>query len=155
MARPEKVRRVLLDASCLIGVIQGEAEMLCLRSLLAAVDRGDVKMVASTGLLAEVLPSHPQNQGKPANEAVGQLLEAPETELVDINVRVARKAADYRIAYGLKTWDAVHLATAVLAECDLLLVRDDRFPYDTEVEGVWVSRPYDIEGEHLLNLPEQ
>ena len=55
----------------------------------------------------------------------------------------------------MKTWDAVHLATAVLAQCDVCFVADTDFPLDQSVEGVWVSLPFDVEGEHLLNLAEE
>jgi len=58
VGRPDKVGSALLDASALIGVIQGEPEFACLRSLLAAVDRGDVTLVESTAILAEVIPEH-------------------------------------------------------------------------------------------------
>lgn len=153
MARPEKVRRVLLDASCLIGVIAGEDEMLCLRSLLAAVDKGEVVMVASTALLTEVLPAHARNGSAVTRRRIQDLLRDPATELIDVSLPVAQRAAEYRVSFGLKTWDAVHLATASLAQCDVLFVRDGKFPTDSDVDGVWVSLPYDIEGEHLLNLP--
>ena len=36
-------------------------------------------------------------------------------------------------------------------EADVLFVRDGKFPTGRLVRGVWVSTPYDIEGEHLFN----
>ena len=36
-------------------------------------------------------------------------------------------------------------------EADVLFVRDGKFPTGRLVRGVWVSTPYDIEGEHLSN----
>src|SRR4051794_28877208 len=58
VARPDKIESALLDASSLIGVVQGEEEFACLKSLLAAVDRGTIKLVESTSILTEVLPHH-------------------------------------------------------------------------------------------------
>lgn len=43
MGRPDKIESVLLNASALIGVIKAEPEFECLKSLLAAVDRGEVR----------------------------------------------------------------------------------------------------------------
>lgn len=54
MGRPDKIRTALLDASALIGVIKGEPEFACLKSLLAAADRGEITLVESTAILAEV-----------------------------------------------------------------------------------------------------
>src|SRR3546814_21075122 len=50
-----------------------------------------------------------------ARDAVRALLESPTTQLVDVSTAVARKAGDLRVKHGLHTWDAVHLATAILA----------------------------------------
>ena len=71
--------------------------------------------------------------------------------LVDVTPSLAELADDLREEFGLKTWDAIHLATSVLTEADVPFVRDGKFPTGRLVRGVWVSTPYDIEGEHLFN----
>ena len=98
MARPDKIESALLDASSLLGVVQGEEEFACLKSLLAAVDRGEIKLVESTAILAEVLPHHARDTEthKRAREGVRALLESPETQLVDVTTVVARKAGELR-----------------------------------------------------------
>lgn len=149
---PSKIGRALLDASALIGVIKGEPEFVCLKSLLAAVDRGEVTLVESTAILAEVVPTHPGDDALTvlARATVRALLEAPATELVDVNTPVARKAGELRVKHGLKTWDAVHLATAILARVDVLVVRDHKFPAG-EYEGVYVTGPFDLDGDKLFS----
>lgn len=148
MGRPDKIRTALLDASALIGVIQGAPEFECLKSLLAAVDRGEVTLVESTAILAEVVPEHGRDSSRLARDAVRQLLESPETQLVDVSTAVARKAGDMRVKHRLKTWDAVHLATAILAGVDVLIVRDHKFP-EGDYEGVYVTGPFDIDDDKL------
>lgn len=151
MARPDKIESALLDASSLVGVVQGEEEFACLKSLLAAVDQGAIKLVESTAILAEVLPHHARDTEthKLARESVRALLESPDTQLVDVTTVVARKAGDLRAKLGLKTWDSIHLATAVLARVDVLIVRDHKFPLG-EYEGVHISRPFDIDEDKLF-----
>lgn len=153
MGRPDKIESALLDASALIGVIKGDAEFECLKSLLAAVDRGEVRLVESTAMLAEVQPEHDGDTGLHAlaRETVRALLEAPATELVDISAVVARKAGDLRVKHRMSTWDAVHLATAILAKVDVLVVRDGKFPKG-DCEGVWVTGPFDLNEGNLLGL---
>ena len=148
MGRPDKIRTALLDASALIGVIQGAPEFECLKSLLAAVDRGEVTLVESTAILAEVVPEHGRDSSRLARDAVRQLLESPETQLVDVSTAVASKAGDMRVKHRLKTWDAVHLATAILAGVDVLIVRDHKFP-EGDYEGVYVTGPFDIDDDKL------
>lgn len=151
MARPSRIESALLDASSLLGVVQGEEEFACLKSLLAAVDRGEIRLVESTAILTEVLPLHTRDTEvhKRARESVRALLESPETQLVDVNTIVARKAGLLRAEHGLKTWDAIHLATAIIAEVDVLIVRDWKWP-DGSYEGVYISRPFDIDDDKLL-----
>lgn len=150
MARPDKIESALLDASSLIGVIKGEQEFECLKTLLAAVDRGEVTLVESTAILAEVQPEHTRDTELHAlaREAVRALLESPATQLVDVNTVVARKAGELRVKQGMSTWDAVHLATAILAGVDVLIVRDGKFPTGT-YQGVYISRPFDIDDDKL------
>lgn len=148
---PSRIESALLDASALIGVIKGEPEFEGLKSLLAAVDRGEVILVESTTILAEVQPDHTEDTGLHAHarQAVRALLESPTTQLVDVSTTVARKAGDLRVEHGLKTWDAVHLATAILAGVDVLVVRDGKFP-NGEYEGVYVTGPFDIDEDKLF-----
>jgi predicted nucleic acid-binding protein len=71
------------------------------------------------------------------------------TQLIDVSTAVARKAGELRVRHGLKTWDAVHLATAIVADVDILIVRDHKFP-EGEYEGVYVTAPFDIDDDKLF-----
>jgi predicted nucleic acid-binding protein len=151
VARPDKIESALLDASSLLGVVKGDPEFECLKTLMAAVDRGEVTLVESTAILAEVLPRHARDTETHtrARETIRALLESPETQLVDVNTLVARKAGELRAKHGLKTWDAVHLATSILAGVDVLIVRDHKFP-EGDYEGVYVTGPFDIDEDKLF-----
>jgi predicted nucleic acid-binding protein len=150
VVRPDKIKAALLDASSLLGVIVDAPEFRCLGSLLAAVERGEVQLVESTAILAEVLVEHSKDTPRHARarETLRALLESPETQLVDVSTAVARKAGELKVRLGLKTWDAVHLATAILAGVDVLVVRDHKFPLGY-YEGVYVTGPFDIDGDKL------
>lgn len=156
MARPEKVRSALLDASSLLGVVTGDPDFACLRSLMTAVDRGEVELVESTAILVEVRPHYEGDSEANARvrDDLLALLQSPHTRLVDVNTMVARKAGQLAADLGLKTWDAVHLATAILAGVDVLVVRDGKFPKD-DYEGVWVTGPFDLNEGTIFGLIEQ
>ena len=47
------------------------------------------------------------------------------------------------------TWDAVHLATAILAGVDVVVVRDHKFP-DGDYEGVHITGPFDLDEDKLF-----
>jgi len=151
VVRPDKIESVLLDASALIGVIVDDPEFRCLRSLLEAVDRGEVRLVESTAILAEVLHRHEDDakEHQFARDLIRELLLSPATQLVDVSIAVARKAGELRERHGLKTWDAVHLATAIVAEVDILIARDRKL-IEGEYEGVHVTTPFDIDDDKLF-----
>lgn len=149
MGRPRNFRSVLLDASALIGVIKGEPEFESLKSLMAAIERGDITLVESTAILAEVQPEHLTDVKPDARRIIRELLESPTTQLIDVSTVVARKAGDLRVQHGLKTWDAVHLATAIIGNVDVLVVRDHKFP-EGEYEGTYVTGPFDIDDDKLF-----
>ena len=77
------------------------------------------------------------------------LLQSRRSQLVDVNTLIARKAGVLATRLALKTWDAVHLATAILAEVHVLVVRDHRFPVG-DYEGAWVTGPFDIDEDKLF-----
>jgi predicted nucleic acid-binding protein len=154
VAKPESVDRVYLDASCLLGTIMGDAAVRPLTTVLDRLDAGRLTLVASTALLIEVRPAHPRGDDA-ARTKLRRLLEAPATELIDVDVTVAHRAAAYAGEYTMKTWDAVHLATAVAGRCDVLFALDGRFPLDVVVDGTLVSRPYDLDGPHLFNVDDE
>ena len=154
MARPEKIRSALLDASALLGYVKGEPEFACLRSLMAAIDAEHVRLFESSAILVEVRPHHDRDSPEIAHARDGllSLLESPKTTLVDVSTVVARKAGQLAADLGLDTWDAVHLATAILAEVDVLVVRDGKFPEEGDYEGVYVTGPFDVNEGNLLGL---
>lgn len=129
--------RALLDSSIMLSWIKGEPEARRIQGLLEAIDRGQVALVASTVMLAEVFkrPTDQETWG-PKMDQVLTKLRSPEVAMFDVTPAIARKAAEYRTAYGgtKKTPDALLLATAVLNRCDWLITLDRDFPKDTGVQ---------------------
>ena len=93
--------------------------------LFEAVDRGDLSAEVSVLLAGEVLAG----AKKAANNEI--LLryrhifsEFPNLTLHDANMRVMEKMSDLRAAYGLKTPDAIHMATALLNGAQAFVTND-------------------------------
>ena len=151
MARPKNIESALLDASALIGVIVDDPDFADVGTVLAAVQRGEVRLVESTAILAEVLIKHADDAERDelTRATLRALLESPATELVDVSTPVARKAGELRVRHGLKTWDAVHLATAIVAGVDILVARDGKLQ-EGEYEGVYVTPPFNIDDDKLF-----
>lgn len=135
-------RRVYLDANVFIYVVEGiEAHAPALRPLLPAVASGRVSAVTSALTLAEVLV-HPFRTGNVRREQAfartvrsgGGLTVEPVTEAVLIGA--ARVRAD-RPSFKLP--DAIHVATAQLAGCAVLVTNDAGIAAAPGVEVVRLS----------------
>ena len=66
---------------------------------------------------------------------------------IELSREVGEKAQSLGAAYGIKPGDAVHLASAVVAKCNVLLVWDKEswtrhMPANGMIDGVFVSEPY-------------
>jgi len=78
---------------------------------------------------------------KPLRDGEADLLAAFDTYFSDIiffiiplSRSIIDRATDLRARYGFKTPDAIHLAAAIYAECDLFLTNDRRLDRCREID---------------------
>ena len=108
-------RTVGLDTAPLIYFIEEHPTYLpVVRGFFEAADRGIFKIVTSVLTLTEVLV-HPLRAGN--HELAGQyrriLLEARNISTLPVSEAIAERAAGLRVQFGLRTPDAIQLATAI------------------------------------------
>ncbi len=134
-------RRVAIDTAPLIYYIEQTKYVDVLDAFFAAVASGDVKVVASMMTLLEVLV-HPLKTGNHAlaTQYNDILLSAPNVLVVSVTVEVAQEAAQVRAETGLKTPDAIIVATAQLHDA-VLLTNDRDF---SSVNALEVSKLRDL-----------
>src|SRR5690349_21325333 len=72
-----------------------------------------------------------------------RLLDSPHLVRVELTRRVAVRARRLAVTYGLKNYDALHLASAVEYPAEVLMTWDDDFKGPRLVEGVWIDEPYE------------
>ncbi len=100
-----------------------------LRPLWQAAQARSVQIVTSELTLLETLVHPLRNQDGALQAAYERLLlSTPEVTLLPIGLDVLREAARLRASIaGLRTPDALHAATALLAGCTLFLTNDAGF----------------------------
>ncbi len=121
-------KTIFLDTAPLIYFIEGHsAYQGVLSRIFSANDKGTFTFLTSTITLLEVLVK-PLREGK--HKIVHQyrniLTAAAGIELMDIDNKVAEKAAVLRAAHSLKTPDALQLVVAAVHEADYFLTNDVR-----------------------------
>jgi predicted nucleic acid-binding protein len=121
-------RTVYLDTNIFIYTVEGYApEEAFLRELFAALEDGRFTAVTSELSLAEVLVK-PFELGREDVVAVyTELLTASDRlAVLPVDRAILVEAARQRAALGMRMPDAIHVATALAAGCELFLTNDGR-----------------------------
>lgn len=132
--------RVYLDSnSAIYAVEQPQAFPNLKTGLVVPIDSGDLVVVTSELTLLETLV-RPRRLGDVVLErAYRDLLTKTHVEIRSIGALVLDRAIDLRVL-GIKTPDAIHIATGMIEGCDVFLTRDR----DWGRAGVTVVDPADV-----------
>jgi predicted nucleic acid-binding protein len=105
-----------------------------MEAIIGRVEDTPLRAVSSVITLAEVL-YQPIQQGRTDLENAYQdiLITSGAFQLWWVNVPIAERAARLRVAYRLRTPDALHIATAIIAGCDAFLTNDKGLRRVTEI----------------------
>jgi len=129
-------RLVALDTSVWIYYFEGSADYgEAADSVLAAVAEGRIGAVASELVLLELLVA-PLKKGSQdvADEIELALLHFPNLTLAPVTRDVLLRAAEFRARYGLRTPDAIMLATAAESGATLAVTNDSAWRKVQEIE---------------------
>jgi predicted nucleic acid-binding protein len=119
-----------LDTAPLIYLIEENPIFLpFVRPFFEAVDRGEFRVVTSILTLTEVLV-HPMRRGDQglADQYRRILLHAGHLTTEPVSEIIADEAAQLRARHGLRTPDAIQLATAIRAGASSFVTNDSRLP---------------------------
>ena len=142
MARPDSPGVIYLDSNTVCRFMVGD-HVETIGRVIEAVDAGQAELIISPLLLVEC---RGQPRKGPVDEDLERrildVLDNPKHTPVEFTRSVALKARELALRRGMKNYDAIHLAHAIMAEADVLMTTDKGFPLETEVEGVWIGAPY-------------
>ena len=126
--------RLLLDSMCIIYAVEEVCPYVdLLTEVFQGIDDGRYGCVLSPLVTTEVL-ARPLRNGdallaRRFRTMLGNLRDA---RMVPFDLSVAERAADIRARYGLRTPDAIHVATALHAGCTHILTNDRAWQRVTE-----------------------
>jgi predicted nucleic acid-binding protein len=135
-------RRVYLDTNVFIYALNGfPVYAPTLSQLFAAVESGDTSAATSELTLAEMLIV-PFRHGNAVEEQRCRMILQPRSHLslLPVSIDVLESMARLRAALpAMRTPDAIHIATAQLAKCDVFLTNDRRLKAVSELPVVLLS----------------
>lgn len=119
------VYRLAVDTSALIDFVeQAPRSVAALRKIFTRAESNELELMGSVILTTETLLVGTDLGTVPIDDYEAML---KKIELVAVVEPIARRAAEYRITYGMATADALHLATEVMLDCDALVTCDGGF----------------------------
>ena len=121
-------QRVYLDSNLYIYVFEGvETYRTRMVELLSVIDSRDIVVIASELLFTEILP-RPVKEGR--QDLVERYLDlvrnTPRIHLVSVDRSVILRSVHLRAEFGLRSMDALHLATALVHGCETFITNDRR-----------------------------
>ena len=129
------VEQLYIEAAPLIYYVEEHPTYIDrMDAIIAAVEATGITLASSVILLTEVLPQ-PRKVGNAVLEQEYRdiLLYSRGYHLFVVTPEIAEAAAGLRARYNLRTPDALHMATAIVAGCDAFLTNDAKFKRVTEM----------------------
>lgn len=145
--------RIYADSCMYLSVIKRDEDLIggrprwhLARSLFRAAERGEVLIVASNLVQAEVTGHGDVRNATPDSATLALVRDwflADWIEWCDLDRFIARKVADLSRNYHLRGADAVHLASAIRLNTSFLMSNDNGFQHarNQPIEGVTVVTP--------------
>lgn len=131
--------RIYLDANIYIYGFEGIVEQRdVITALFEEIERKQVTIIASLLLFPELL-AKPLREGQTAlaNQYEEFLRHTDRVALTSVSDEIVLRSAGLRAQSGLKTADALHLATALEYGCDSFVSNDHGF---SQREGIQIVR---------------
>lgn len=160
MPKARSIDKVVVETSPWIALLQGEADRAeHVERLLEQAADGDLQIYTSALTIAEVTKG--PKASDPTLSAVQEktfrdFLDNEFVTLVSVDPVVAEQAATLRKAVpGLRTADAIHIATAVVIRAGIFYTYDDqllKLDGDASLDGLQVRMP-PVDHQMALALP--
>ncbi len=130
------VTHVGIDSSPFIYLIEGHPLYLSLVApLFERIDAGEITAATSTITVAEVtvLPLRLQRHDL-REQYVNLLLGNRNLDIISVDVQVAQAAAELRANFGVRLPDAIQVAAAMIAKCEVFITNDRALKQITAVQ---------------------
>lgn len=119
---------IYIDTSIVIYTIEGHPDYYSLlQPLWLKFQLGEIEIISSELIIMEALVAPLKNANNYLVKDYEQLLLSEGIQLIPISQSVLKQAANLRARTKLKTPDAIHVATALSANCSQFLTNDQGF----------------------------
>jgi predicted nucleic acid-binding protein len=117
---------IFVDTAPLIYYIEGHSLWQSkLIEIFTNNHEGQLPIITSTLTLLELLVQPLKLKRFDLVEKYEQILtSSPHIDIIELNIEIAKKAAEFRSSFNLKTPDSIQIATAVINNAEVFLTND-------------------------------
>lgn len=134
--------RPYLDAQSWITALSGHGPHAAdLKEVLLAADRAELVIVVSVLMPLEVLGGNHDTRTAESAERALLALSRSTVARVAVTARVVAEARELRMRHGLKSVDALHLASAAGGRADAFLTNDNKIRSLGQHRGIPIIKP--------------
>ena len=131
-------QNVYFDANIFIYLLEGnDSYSQALSDITSLIANNQVNVVCSDLVYTEMLPHHAKRNNHKAIEHIIDFLN--HFKIVRISREIAIHAGVLRGETGMKTPDALHVATAINQQCDIFLTNDAGIHTPSNMQRVLLS----------------
>ncbi|MCF6344689.1 MAG: type II toxin-antitoxin system VapC family toxin [Devosiaceae bacterium] len=136
-----KGRNVYFDTNIFIYILEGSEEYASqIESIHMAIKSREFSIVTSEIIFTEILPLHvKQDAQEKIKLSIDFLSEVGAFKLVAADRDICIQAGFLRGKIGMKTPDALHVATAMQEGCDVFLTNDSKIKTPVGIDLVLIS----------------
>lgn len=151
----DQYTRPYLDAQSWITALSSRGPYAAdLKEVLLAADRAELVVVVSVLMPLEVLGGNHDSRTAESAERALLALNRSTVARVAVTTRVVAEARELRLRHGLKSVDALHVASAAAGRADAFLTNDSKVLSLRQHRGVPIIKPQ-WPGDLLLNYMEE
>ena len=143
MGLKEKIRRkkIYFDTNIFIYLFEGNKTAIPqIKLLQPLIEQGEITVVSSALVYAEMLPPVVKNGNqKIIQSLIDFLKETKFFTLIPVSFDISIHAGVLRGETGMKTPDAIHVATAMKEKCDVFFTNDKQIKTPKSLERILFS----------------
>ncbi|GBF34048.1 hypothetical protein DCCM_3159 [Desulfocucumis palustris] len=134
--RVKKYKNIAIDTNSFIYLMEKHPRYLvAARELFQQIELGRLSALTSMLVVTELLTKPLRDRNKTlANMYLAFLSTFPNLQLKNISYSISLKAAKIRAKHGLKTPDAIFLATAIVERAEVFITNDFRLKKIEDIE---------------------
>lgn len=136
-----RFKRVAADSACFIYFLEDNPKFCDLAEpIFELAEKNRILVISSVLVLVEVLTGYRRAKDYSAENEFKQMLkDFPAIEIYEVSNKLVNRIVDLRIKYGIKTPDAIHLATAIEHKADVFVTNDRQLTKVKEIAILYLG----------------